>query len=322
VGGSGSAAELVAELVRLGRAAAGDQYDAGGEPVVLSDRAGGLVVRIGDVVVKAHASDSDAAELDARVRVAADPLLRTVLLPPLRAGLVGTAAGRSVTAWPAGEPVSADAPHTVPWVAAGTLLARLHTVWPISAGQQASLPPAGGPRQVARAVARLRPLHGAAPATEVVRAFESLPAWARHANGHRGEVLVHGDWHLGQLVWRHPHQASGSGWRLIDVDDLGLGDPVWDLARSAAWYALGLLPPEDWWRLLTAYRSAGGPAAPPDADPWSALDIPARALTVQMAARGLAAAHRESRPLDDIERELVDACRRISLLPPLVATAR
>ena len=64
--------------------------------------------------------------------------------------------------------------------------------------------------------------------------------------------LCHGDLHLGQLV-RHP--APHGPWRLIDVDDLGLGDPAWDLARPAAWYAAGLLPPGRLDRFLGAYRA-------------------------------------------------------------------
>lgn len=53
--------------------------------------------------------------------------------------------------------------------------------------------------------------------------------------------------------------APDGAWRLIDVDDLGLGVPAWDLARPAAWYAAGLLAPEDWLCFLDAYRAAGGP---------------------------------------------------------------
>jgi predicted trehalose synthase len=45
-------------------------------------------------------------------------------------------------------------------------------------------------------------------------------------------TLVHGDWHLGQLGRRGEH------WVLIDVDDLGVGDPAWDLARPAGFWAL------------------------------------------------------------------------------------
>ncbi|NUK13581.1 aminoglycoside phosphotransferase family protein, partial [Streptomyces lunaelactis] len=105
-------------------------------------------------------------------------------------------------------------------------------------------------------------------------------------------------------------------WLLIDVDDLGLGDPAWDLARPAAWYAAGLLPPEIWQRFLGAYTAAGGPAVPGDGDPWPQLDVPARALTVQTAALALAKSAAEHRDLDDVEQIMIDACARIAALPP------
>ncbi|WP_371615020.1 aminoglycoside phosphotransferase family protein [Streptomyces sp. NBC_00454] len=127
-------------------------------------------------------------------------------------------------------------------------------------------------------------------------------------------MLCHGDLHLGQLV--RIGGPAGWQWRLIDVDDLGLGAPAWDLARPAAWYAAGLLDPPTWLRFLDAYRAAGGPAAgPPGSDPWPELDVAARALTVQTAALALAKAAREERRLDDVERLMVDACARIAALP-------
>ncbi|PGH51338.1 phosphotransferase family protein, partial [Streptomyces sp. Ru87] len=123
-----------------------------------------------------------------------------------------------------------------------------------------------------------------------------------------GSALCHGDLHLGQLV-RCPD------WLLIDVDDLGLGDPAWDLARPAAWYAAGLLGPDEWSRFLGAYRAAGGPAVPAHGDPWPRLDVPARALTVQSAAIALAKAAASGRGPDEAEAALVDACVRIAQLP-------
>jgi hypothetical protein len=99
---------------------------------------------------------------------------------------------------------------------------------------------------------------------------------------------------------------------LIDVDDLGIGTPTWDLARPAGWFASGLLDRQTWAGFLDAYRAADGPAVSPTGDPWSALDLPARALVVQSAARGVVEAVREDRRLDDVEATLVDACGRIT----------
>ncbi len=154
------------------------------------------------------------------------------------------------------------------------------------------------------------------PAGDLVRAAaRTLPAWVRgEAPAPRGGALCHGDLHLGQLV-RGP--GPGGGWRLIDVDDLGIGTPAWDLARPAAWYAAGLLDTGTWVRFLDSYRAAGGPAAgPAGSDPWPKLDLAARALTVQTAALALAKSVENHRRLDDVERLMVDSCARIAALPP------
>jgi aminoglycoside phosphotransferase (APT) family kinase protein len=146
----------------------------------------------------------------------------------------------------------------------------------------------------------------ATPATPVIRrAFASLPP---SATGSRAG-MTHGDWHLGQMVRR------AGRWILIDVDDLGVGDPAWDLARPAAWFAAGLLEPEVWGRFITAYHDAGGRAVSRD-DPWRELDAPARALTVQLAALAVVRARDEDRPLGEAEEALVSSCARISRLVP------
>ncbi|MDG9706120.1 phosphotransferase family protein [Streptomyces sp. DH37] len=296
----------------------------GARPVVLARRADVTVVRNGDTVAKAHAPDSDPGRLEVRLRVAAHPLLRGVLLAPLSAGGSGPEPGgrfldtlpgrRPVSLWPYGVPVDPGAPEAAPWEAAGELLARLHAV-PAGA-LPGPLPPMRGPAKAVRALDLMRRTARRTPAVRAVEAaWASLPAWTRdEAPPPRADTLCHGDVHLGQLV-RHP--APDGPWRLIDVDDLGLGDPAWDLARPAAWFATGLLAPACFGRFLDAYRAAGGTALPGGADgrphdPWPWLDAPARALTVQLAARALAGAAAQGRAPDEVDRALVDACSRIA----------
>ncbi|AXK32345.1 aminoglycoside phosphotransferase family protein [Streptomyces armeniacus] len=330
---------LAESLRGLVRAGAG-QGRAPDEPVVLADRADGTVVRLGSAVAKAHAADADAAGLELRLRIAADPGLAGILLPPLPPGTVSRLAdGRPATLWPYGTPVDPEAPDAAPWEEAGTLLARLHAVRPDGLRRRLGcgpLPAMRGPAKAARALDRMRtalaapladattgahaaPAHAAA--TVIERVWAGLPAWCRADEGAvppRTDALCHGDFHLGQLV-RHP--APGGPWQLIDVDDLGAGDPVWDLARPAAWYAAGLLPPAAWQRLLHAYEHAsaasGGASrdAWPYGDPWRQLDAPARALTAQTAAVAVAKSVTERRPLDEDEEALVSACERIAAMP-------
>jgi aminoglycoside phosphotransferase (APT) family kinase protein len=304
-------ARLAAATATATRTAAGAAEPVA-EPVVLADRPEVTVVRAGSVVAKAHAAGTDVAALGLRLRVARDPALAGILLAPLPPGNVTlTRDGRAATTWPYGTPVDPDDADAVPWEAAGRLLAALHAVRLPLAGAGAgvgALPAMAGPVRTARVVERIRALPGHAAARRAVAAvWEGLPAWCR-GEATRVEAslcLCHGDFHLGQLV-RHPGPAiAGSApWLLIDVDDLGLGDPAWDLARPAAWYAAGLLAEDDWQRLLGAYR-------PGWEDPWPRLDAPARALTAHFAARALLRADAAGRALTGEEETFVDACARI-----------
>ncbi|MFF4898992.1 phosphotransferase family protein [Streptomyces sp. NPDC001068] len=273
----------------------------------LAHRPDTTVLRHAETVAKAHAPGTDPTALTVRLAIAAR--LPEVFLPPLAPAPAAFVGSRPVTLWPYGAPVDPDAPDAAPWEAAAILLALLHREPPAPA-----TPPMRGPAKAAQAMDRLRAAlagadaHPAAP--PVLRAWSGLPPWARAEAPMPGtRTIVHGDLHLGQLV-RHP--APDGPWRLIDIDDLGVGAPGWDLARPASWYACGLLPPDEWTRFLTAYRAAGGPAVPEGGDPWPALDVPARALTVQTAARYLAKAIAADRALDEVERCLIDACARMA----------
>lgn len=309
-------------LAALGRLAA--RTAAGGEPapapVLLADRPDGTVVRAGDTVAKAHAADTDPDALAVRLALAGDARLRSILLPPLSPGRAHSLPdGRAATTWPYGVPVDPDAPDAAPWAPSGAALAGLHSV-PLREleSRYGTLPAMRGPAKAAAAVRRLPPTGRAgaaeldAAAATVRQAWSRVPPWCRGEEQPpppRPATLCHGDFHLGQLV-RYPPPFGR--WHLIDVDDLGVGDPAWDLARPAAWYAAGLLPPAAWDSFLAAYR-AGRPDCP--ADPWPWLDHPARALTVQSAAQAVTRAAQQRRALDEDEHALLAACSRIVELP-------
>lgn len=291
---------------------------------LLADRADGTVVRHGRLVLKAHGADGDPAALRARMSVAALPDLAEVLLPPLP-GPRAPYADRPLSLWPYGSPVDPEDPGAAPWEAAGRLLARLHRA-PAPPGT----PAMRAPLKAALAVERMRRAAPDHPATAVVlRAWLGLPDFAPASASDTAvpPTLCHGDFHLGQLV-RLGEPGPAARWRLIDVDDLGLGDPAWDLARPAAWFAAGLLAPEVWSRFLSAYEAAGGPATrapgPGGTGPWARLDVPARALTVQTAALAVAKSTAEGRPLDEVEDVMIDTCARIGSLrtelPPPAST--
>ncbi|MEU5363711.1 aminoglycoside phosphotransferase family protein [Streptomyces sp. NPDC005925] len=278
-----------------------------GTDVTLAHRPDGTVVRHEQTVAKAHAPGTDPRELAQRLSLAA--ALPDILLAPVEPAPVPLH-GRLVTFWPYGIPLDPDEPDSAPWEAAGDLLARLHRT-PVDT---ATLPAMRGPLKAARAVERLRTAGPHPAADSVLRAWDALPAWARaEAPAPHTTTLCHGDLHLGQLV-RQP--APEGRWLLIDIDDMGTGVPAWDLARPAAWYACGLLTPDEWDRFLTAYRAAGGPAVPPAGDPWPALDVPARALTVQTAAQAIVKSAEAGRPLDEVEELVLAACGRMASVPP------
>ncbi|MGV0644351.1 phosphotransferase family protein [Mycolicibacterium sp. XJ879] len=227
----------------------------------MQTRSGAQIVIDGDVVVKLHRPGTDPRALTARLGAAAQSasLLSPLTIVPEP---VGT---RWRTRWPRVETVAPE-PDSLPWAQAGRLLAQLHR-------EEAPrrLPPHGWPQRLRRM------LRGTADVT-VRRAAAGLPdaVWRAGSTG-RPSTMVHGDWHLGQLG------RQQAGWVLIDVDDLGVGDPAWDLARPAGFWAAGQIPDDDWTTFLDAYRGAGGPAVP-DGDPWPVLEPFARAAVICAAA--------------------------------------
>lgn len=234
-----------------------------------------------DLVLKRHAARTDPVALARRLAVAA---AHDTFAPPVSTDLVLDADGRPLTVWPRVEVTSA-AQSALPWADAGVLLARLHRT-PVG-----ELPRHGWAERVTRAASRAP--GELAGLGRRLAGLESTGAW----------TLVHGDWHLGQLGrWT-------DGWRLLDIDDVGVGDPAWDLARPAGFWAAGLLADADWHTLLDAYRDSGGPAVPTHGDPWPALDLPARCAVFVAAVGELGRSQPHS---EGTARALVEACRRMA----------
>ncbi|MGL5851949.1 MAG: phosphotransferase family protein [Phycicoccus sp.] len=272
------------------------ELGAGQAPARMTRTSSGAdLVIVGDVVVKVHRASTDGEALGARLAAAAlgaGPVWVEPLTPRPRL----TPDGRWATAWPRVE-VLVPSSANVPWAGAGGLLARWHTADPAAHG--APVPMHGGPDRLGRAAARARLVDhearrmlvglGERLVHEVVgsaRRFADVADDAARAGRDGGSpvirpCLVHGDWHLGQLG------RQGGAWRLLDVDDLGVGDPAWDLGRPAGFWAAGLLDDRSWRSFLDGYREAAGPAVPSTGDPWPHLDLAARCAVFVAAVREL-----------------------------------
>lgn len=256
-------------------------------PRLVRTRSGGRLYFFADLVVKVHRPTVDVGELTCRLAYCRAPLLAPLDSIPRLLFVDGPDQRPApVTCWPLVEVLSPDL--TPPWTEAARLLAGVHQT-PITT----PLPGHGWPVRLARAVA-LAP-----------------PEWAdlgrsllHHVRGRREPPrLLHGDWHLGQLG------RIGADWCLLDPEDLGLGDPAWDLARPAGFWAADLLSDADWQGFLDGYRAAGGIAIPAAGDPWQVLDLPARCAVY------VAAVHPEAFS-QDTAQALAEACRRMAQLTP------
>jgi hypothetical protein len=231
------------------------------------------------VVVKLHARHTDPALLGRRLLAVRRPDLEPAWVQPLGYRPIPAPDGRLATLWPRVTVLSTvDRP---PWAESAGLLARLHRAplaGPADSGQPGDgAPPHGGHDRLRRAVAWLR---GRPELAWLLAEGEELAAGLADAPA---TAWVHGDFHLGQLG----HTLLRRSWKLLDVDDLGAGEPAWDLARPAGFQAAGLLPEGAWETFIGAYREAGGTAAGPSGDPGGLPDRPVRAALLVAAVQTL-----------------------------------
>jgi hypothetical protein len=243
------------------------------------------------VIVKLHGRGTDPGRLARRLHAIGGTDMDRLWIQPLHPAPVPTPDDRLATIWPRVTVLATiDAP---PWEDAARLLARLHRI-PI----EDDPPRLGGHSRLARAISWLRESGG----TGLAWLADLGDDLAVRLEQPVRSTLAHGDFHLGQLG----HTPLRRSWKLLDVDDFGVGDPAWDLARPAGFWAAGFLDDDAWHTFLTAYRDAGGPAVPAGGDPWPALDLPARAAVLVAAVQAVRTPHSE-----DTAAELLGACRRM-----------
>ena len=242
------------------------------------------------VIVKLHGVNTDRDRLARRLHCIGGTDMDRLWIQPLVYAPISAPDDRLATVWPRVTVLSTiDRP---PWREIGSLLARLHRM-PI----EDDPPRLGGHSRLARAIAYLR-AEGPAELGWLIELGETLAGQLEHPVR---TTLAHGDFHLGQLG----HTPLRRSWKLLDVDDFGIGDPAWDLARPAGFWAAGLLEDDAWSTFLDAYREGGGPAVPPDGDPWPSLELASRAAVLVAAVQALRA------PREDAAAPLLEACRRI-----------
>jgi hypothetical protein len=297
---------LMNDLLRLARKMSQDRSSPGH---ILSSRSDLLVIRVGSTVVKAHAPGTSASELRARLSLLLSESLSEIFLAPLHAEIWTVSDQRFASLWPVGIPVDEQL-ATAPWQQAAGLLARLHQV-PLPKLQDLEVPGCRASIKVQAVISQLKQEHVRSPdafTTAILAAAETLRPVDDPADSMR--TLVHGDWHFGQLLALNP--SGKRMWRLIDPDDMGVGDPAWDLARPAAFFAAGLIPPDVWLSFLKTYRASGGSGFLDIHEPWPRLESPARAVLIQCAASAVLRSRRLQRPLAAAEYALIAACRRMA----------
>ncbi len=273
------------------------------EPTFLQSGRSTLVLKRGQIVVKSHSSETEVSELNSRLRWISKTMFRKLFVQPIRYR-VEPMGGSLLTVWPAGTMTAVTTPEEFDWEGSARLIAALHSILVAETFAETKVPDAGWLVRLARSRSRLLLTNSRIEKRVVLAAFATLPPFASKAWRTNHPCFVHGDWHPGQVV-----DFQGSP-HLIDIDDVGIGDPAWDLARPAAWRLAGLLSVEVWNRFMEPYRDARGPAFDSE-DPWATLELPARAAAIQDAANALLRAERDERKLEYFEIELVNVCRRI-----------
>lgn len=277
-------------------------------PVRLASSGARSVLRFGDVVVKIYDESTPLQHVETSLALIGCREARDLFLQPLCRHVFQiddrhSVTGRLLTLWPAAHTFLPASVEQFEWVESAQLLAKLHS---LSIPSSRLVRPAGWLSRLGRLKSKIETSH-AFPAEKktLLAALATLPrlgstCWHMHTTS-----LIHGDWHPGQVA------RSGHELKLIDSDDVGLGDPMWDLARVAGWSLAGVISNEVWNTFFSHYAAARLLNKQQIETVWQNLELPARAAAILSAATGMLHAEKEQRELEDYEKELLESCQRI-----------
>ena len=254
-------------------------------------------------VLKHHAGYIKPSEIERRLNLISLDALNSLFLQPLsqKPQLDG---GCALTIWPHATPFNPDSSsQDVPWNECAAHLAALHN---------ADLDPgrivltSGWLPRLSRSLAKLRGMLECAERSLILEASQTLPHFSCSSWNLSQNSIIHGDWHPGQMVYFENRLV------FIDIDDVGLGNRMFDLAKPAAFFLSGLLESNLWNEFRESYENSCQMAKVNRDHFWKDLELPARASVIQSAITALAHASESDRKLADFEAELIKTCQRVT----------
>lgn len=271
-------------------------------PVQLASSGTRSVLRFGNVVVKIYNQKSLLQHVETSLTLIASREANDLFLQPL-CRHVFQIEDRLFTVWPAAETHLPNSVDQFEWVESAQLLASLHN---LSVRTKRLVRPAGWLGRLGHLKTKIEACRAFPDERKtLLAALETLPRFSSTTWHENNTSLVHGDWHPGQVV------RSSNQLKLIDCDDVGLGNPMWDLARVAGWSLAGVISHEVWTSFFNHYAAARQLTNQQIETVWQNLELPARAATILSAATGVIHAEKEQRDLEDYEKELFESCQRI-----------
>ncbi len=273
-----------------------------------------------------HASEVAKCHINADKRLLSEKIVaikssdfRSIFLQPTRYSFSDQNENVSITYWPIAERLSENHLSNDLWSEVGKLLAKLHSS-PLDKTQKNPTELFSIFSQVNEKILDCFKKVKDSPVLERYLATIRR-AWYRiltHKNFHvvlknmrlRQRVWTHGDFHLGQIVFVKDNVRTKA--MFIDVDTMCVSIPEWDLARPAALFASGILPPDAWQSFIESYGKNRANYEFSQEELWSNLDIPAKVMVVKLATSAVNRALQTREDLDDSEIQLIETCNAIS----------